>query len=146
SEVLFHLFLSFLHDAGTLDRASTEPSEVRAALRSSFSVVARFCAEEGTRLPPSNAIVACSQDLVAVHGAGGGSEGAAVPAAAERASAPVMAYRRYASRSDLERLFGDSELGRLRVADLSSARLSVVASDFEDDRPPSGWTRIDGAS
>lgn len=134
SEVLFHLFLSFLHDAGSLDRPSVDPSQVRSALRSSFSVVERFCAEEGAHLDPSNALVACSEYLVAVHGAGG--------ARAERPKAPAMAYRRYASRGDLERLFGDSELGRLRVADLSSARLSVVASDFEDDRAPSGWTAI----
>ncbi len=137
SEVLFHLFLSFLHDAGSLDRPSIDPSEVRSALRSTFSVVERFCAEEGAQPAPSNAMVACSEYLVAVHGAHGAG-GASKP--------PVMAYRRYATRADLERLFGDSELGRLRVADLSSARLSVVASDFEDDRPPSGWTRIEGAS
>jgi glutamine amidotransferase len=139
SEVLFHLFLSFLHDAGTLDRAHTQPGEVRAALRSTFSVVEQLCAEQGLRPTPSNLLVACSEHIVAVHGAheqpGDRPDGAV--------SAPAMAYRRVASRTDLERLFGDGELGRLRVSDLGSARLSIVASDFEDDRPPSGWTRLE---
>lgn len=136
SEVLFHLFLSFLHDAGTLDRPDTSPAQVRDALRSTFSVVEQLCAEEGQRPAPSNVLVACSEHILAVHGAHGDG----------KADAPAMAYRRYAARSELERLFGDSELGRLRVSDLGSARLSVVASDFEDDRPPSGWTRLEPRS
>ena len=136
SEVLFHLFLSFLHDAGTLDRLDTSPAQVRAALRSTFSVVEQLCAEEGQKPAPANLLVACSEHIVAVHGAHGDG----------KAEAPAMAYRRYATRSELERLFGDSELGRLRVSDLGSARLSVVASDFEDDRPPSGWTRLEPRS
>lgn len=136
SEVLFHLFLSFLHDAGTLDRPDTSSGEVRAALRSTFSVVEQLCAEEGQRPAPSNLLVACSEHIVAVHGAH----------ADAKTDAPAMAFRRYATRSELERLFGDSELGRLRVSDLGSARLSVVASDFEDDRPPSGWTRLEPRS
>ncbi len=133
SEVLFHLFLSFLHDAGTLDRPVVDPAGARAALRSTFSVVEQLCAEEGLRPAPSNLLVACSEHVIAVHGAHGDAKG----------QAPAMAYRRFASRGDLERLFGDSELGRLRVSDLGSARLSVVASDFEDDRPPNGWTRLE---
>jgi glutamine amidotransferase len=132
SEVLFYLFLSFLHDAGALDRSSADPAEVRGALRSTFSLVEQLCAELGLRPDPANLLVACSEYIVAVHGAHG----------SDKASAPTMAFRRYASRGDLERLFGDSELGRLRVSDLASARLTVVASDLEDDRAPNGWTKL----
>lgn len=141
SEVLFHLFLSFLHDAGTLDRLDTAPGEVRAALRSTFSVVEQLCAEQGLRPTPSNVLVACSEHVVAVHGAH--EQDRTPDASSGAAAAPAMAYRRVASRTDLERLFGDGELGRIRVSDLGSARLSIVASDFEDDRPPSGWTRLE---
>jgi predicted glutamine amidotransferase len=139
SEVLFHLFLSFLHDAGTLDRSQTDVAGVRAALRSTFSVVEQLCAEEGLRPQPSNLLVACSEHVIAVHGAHADPKGGG-------ASAAAMAYRRYATRGDLERLFGDSELGRLRVSDLGSARLTIVGSDFEDDRPPSDWTRLPSPS
>lgn len=133
SEVLFYLFLSFLHDAGTLDRSQTDVAGVHAALRSTFSVVEQLCAEEGLRPEAANLLVACSEHVIAVHGAHADPRGS---------PAPAMAYRRYATRGDLERLFGDSELGRLRVSDLGSARLTIVASDFEDDRPPSDWTRL----
>jgi glutamine amidotransferase len=54
-----------------------------------------------------------------------------------------MAYRVIHGRSDLERLFGDGGLGRMRIPDLAASRLSIVASDFEDDPAPHGWTEVD---
>jgi len=136
SEILFYLFLSFLQDAGALDRPSAEPAQVRAALRSMASLVERLCAEEGVKPAPSNLLVACSEYIVAMHGAHEGSDH----------RAPRMAYRHFATKSDLERLFGESELGRLRISDLGSTRLTLVASDLEDDRAPQGWTTMEPRS
>jgi predicted glutamine amidotransferase len=133
SELVFYMFLSFLQDAGALDRPFAEPAQVRAAMRSTASLVERLCAEEGVKPAPSNFLIACSEYIVALHGAHGDKDHLA----------PRMAYRHYSTKSDLERLFGDSELSRLRLSDLGSTRLTLVASDLEDDRPPQGWTTLE---
>ena len=124
SELLFHLFLSFLHDAGQLDRPAIESSDARAALRSSISLIDRLCAEEGTGSSAMNIVVTCAEYLLAVHGGN------------------PMAYRTIQGRSDLERLFGDAGLGRMRIPDLATCRFTIVASDFEDDQIPVGWTPV----
>src|SRR5580692_11878096 len=48
AEVVFHVFLSFLHDAGLLNDPAVEVSLVREALRSSLAVVDGITAEVGT--------------------------------------------------------------------------------------------------
>jgi len=125
SELLFHLFLSFLHDGGLLDRPHVDADVARSAIRSSISLVDRLCAEQGA--PPStmNILVATPEYLLAVHG------GAA------------MAYRVYEGPRDLERIFGDGGLGRMRLPDLASSRLTLVGSDFEDNLVPTGWTPVE---
>lgn len=124
SELLFHLFLSFLHDAGQLDRPAIEAADARAALRSSISLIDRLCAEEGSGPSAMNIMVSCAEYLLAVHGGN------------------PMGYRMIQGRSDLERLFGDAGLSRMRIPDLAACRLTIVASDFEDDRLPVGWTAV----
>jgi glutamine amidotransferase len=124
SEVLFHLFLSFLHDAGQLDRPTVDAASARNALRSSVSLVDRLCAEEGSAPSAMNILVSCPEYLLAVHGGN------------------RMGYRVIHGRHDLERLFGDGGLGRMRIPDLANSRLSIVASDLEDDQIPSGWTNV----
>ena len=47
AEVLFHVFLSFLHDAGRLNEGQVESALVREALRSSLAVVDGMTAEVG---------------------------------------------------------------------------------------------------
>jgi hypothetical protein len=56
--------------------------------------------------------------------------------------ASTMAYELIQGRAALERLFGAEELSRLKVPHLAACRLSIVASDFDEDRIPSGWTRV----
>ena len=124
SELLFHLFLSFLHDAGRLDRPSVEPADARAALRSSISLVDRLCAEEGSSGSAMNILVSCAEYLLAVHGG------------------TKMAYRMIQGRTDLERMFGDAGLGRMRILDLAACRFTIVGSDFDDDQIPVGWTPV----
>lgn len=124
SELLFHLFLSFLHDQNLLDRPAVSPDEAISALRSTISLVDRLSAEEGA--PPSrmNILLSSPEYLIALHG-----------------GAP-MAYRFIAGKDDLGRMFGDAGLGRMRLPDLASCRLTLVASDFNDDIIPSNWTPI----
>lgn len=123
SELVFHLFLSFLHDAGQLDRPAVEPAVAREALRSAVALIDGLCAEEGAPPTALNLLVANAEYLVAVH-----------------AGAP-MGYRAFSGQRDLERLFGDGGLGRMRIPDYATSRLTVVASDF-DDGLPAEWTPV----
>jgi glutamine amidotransferase len=123
SELVFHLFLSFLHDAGQLDRPAVEPAAARRALRGAISLVDGLCAEEGAPPTALNVLVANAEYLVAFH-----------------AGAP-MGYRVFAGQRDLERLFGDGGLGRMRIPDYATSKLTLVASDFDDGVPPE-WTPV----
>ncbi len=124
SELVFHLFLSFLHDAGQLDRPQVDAATSAAALRGAIALVDRLCAEEGAAATALNILVSSPEYVLAVNGG------------------PAMAYRVFQGQHDLERLFGDGGLGRMRIPDYASSRLTLIASDFEDDRIPEGWTPV----
>ncbi len=124
SELCFHLFLSFLHDAGELDRPQVSPQTAVTALRSTISLVDRLCAEEGAPATTLNILVSSPEYLVAARGGG------------------TMGYHAFHGQRDLERLFGDGGLGRMRIPDYATSRVTLVASDFENDKLPSGWTAI----
>ena len=124
SELVFHLFLSFLHDAGQLDRPQVGAATGAAALRSTIALVDRLCAEEGAAATALNILVSSPEYVLAINGG------------------PAMAYRVFQGQRDLERLFGDGGLGRMRIPDYASSRLTLIASDFEDDRIPEGWTPV----
>jgi glutamine amidotransferase len=47
SEVVFHTFLSFLHDRGVLDVPDLEPKHLLSAIRSTIALVDRLCSEVG---------------------------------------------------------------------------------------------------
>jgi predicted glutamine amidotransferase len=124
SELLFHLFLSFLHDSGELDRPHVGAPSARAALGSTLALVDRLCAEEGAAPTALNVLISNPEYLLAAHGA-----------------AP-MGYRVFQGQRDLERLLGDGGLGRMRMPDYATSRLVLVGSDFEDDQIPPGWTSV----
>jgi glutamine amidotransferase len=123
SELIFHLFLSFLHDAGQLDRATVDPPAARQAVRGALSLIDGLCAEEGAPPTALNVLVSNPEYLLAVH------------------AGAAMSYRVFEGQRDLERLFGDGGLGRMRMPDYATSRLTLVASDF-DDGPPGGWTPV----
>ena len=122
SELLFHLFLSFLHDAGQLAEALVEPAATRAALRSTLALIDRLCAEEGQ--PPStlNILVTDGEHMVAAH------------------RSETMAHRFFEGRADLERVLGDDARWRMRLPDTASCHFSLLASDF--DKAPRGWVEV----
>src|ERR1700733_2338272 len=57
SEIVFHVFLSFLHDAGRLDNGSVTGDAVLEALRSSLNVIHGMEAEEGDGAEKTNLLV-----------------------------------------------------------------------------------------
>ncbi|MFO0551997.1 MAG: class II glutamine amidotransferase [Polyangiaceae bacterium] len=125
AELVFYLFLSFLHDAGRLDRADVAPAAARDALRSAMSLVDRLCAEEGEKTPPQlNIALACSEFVLGVR------------------TSSKMGFQNVSGRAALERLFENESFSRTKIPHLASARVSLFASDFDDDRLPAGWTPV----
>jgi len=122
SELLFHLFLSFLYDAGDLGDTPVDPSATRQAMRSTIALSERLRAEEGATAQGMNLLVTNGEHMVAVHDSG------------------TMGYRVIKGRSDLERLLGDDTLRRIRIPDMASCRFCLVASDFDEE--PRGWPMV----
>src|SRR4029077_18910873 len=67
AEVVFHVFLSFLHDAGRLNDGLVEATLIREALRSSLAVIDGMVAEGGSDGVRVNLMVSNGDQLVAVH-------------------------------------------------------------------------------
>lgn len=128
SEVVFHHLLAALHRVGELDARSRRAHVVAAAIDEALERVARASAEEigagqGLGVIARNVLVASPEGFVVAH------QGA------------PMAYRVLCGREALAPLFSDEGPARLRMPDLDSCRLVVVASDFDGD-PPAEWTRV----
>lgn len=122
SELVFHLFLSFLHDAGQLDSLDVEPATVRAALRSTLALLERLSAEEGGGPFSGNIAVTNGEHVTLLH-----------------AGAPA-AYRTYQGRHEIENLLGDDS-ARVRIPDLDSARVHLAVADYEG--AVSGFTPVE---
>jgi glutamine amidotransferase len=115
SEILFHVFLSFLHDQGRLNDTSVEPQVVREAMRSSLAVVDGMAAEVGGEPGETNVLVSDGEDITALH----------------RGSA--MGYRVFAGKADAEMIIGEDLQLRRRTPELGQMHFSLVASDFDDE-------------
>jgi predicted glutamine amidotransferase len=115
SELVFYLFLGFLHDAGQLRDGDVEPEAVRDALRSALTLVDRLSAEEGHPGNLGDVLVTDGERLYAVHRAGG------------------MVYRQLQSAADLDALSvppsGPGE--HRRSPSLDGAQFSLVVTQVE---------------
>jgi glutamine amidotransferase len=124
SELIFHLFLSFLHDAGKLDHPVVAAKEVFPALKSALGLLDRIGRDSGLSTSRLNILVSTPDYVVAVH------------------RGQPMGYRVLKGRDDFEPMFDVEGPGKLRMPDLEPCRLGVVASDFDDERVPEGWTPV----
>jgi glutamine amidotransferase len=125
AEVVFHVFLSFLHDAGRLSDGLVEPVLVREALRSSLAVMDGMTAEVGAEAAELNLMVSSGDQLVAVH----------------RSTAP-MRLRVLSGKADADAVIGDDPQLRRKIPELSRMHFSLAASDF-DETPPNGrWKDV----
>lgn len=116
SELLFYVFLSFLADAGALQKPA-RPGDVRAALRCSVAMVERFAAEVGIKLPGFSMLLTSGEYLVAVHGH------------------QRMAYLTLEGAAALEAVLGSSAVTSLRIPAIESLRATVLVGDSEYDIP-----------
>jgi glutamine amidotransferase len=125
AEVMFHVYLSFLHDAGRLDDGLVEAPLVREALRSSLAVVDGMTAEVGGEAGQLNLMMSNGEYVVAVH----------------RSDAP-MRLRVFSGKADADLLIGEDAQLRRKIPELSRMHFSMAASDF-DETPPNGrWKMV----
>jgi predicted glutamine amidotransferase len=117
SEIVFHVFLSFLHDAGRLDNGSVIPGAVVEALRSSLKVIEGMAAEVGDVSEGTNLLVSNGDLIVAVH------------------KNTKMSYRVFAGKNDADMILGDDAQLRRRAPELAQMHFTLVASDFDEDLP-----------
>jgi glutamine amidotransferase len=123
SEIVFHIFLSFLHDAGRLDNGSMSPPAVLEALRSCLAVIEGMAAEVDDVKEGTNLLVSNGDLVIAVH------------------KNAKMSYRVFSGRNDAEAILGDDAQLRRRAPDLSQMHITLIASDF-DDELPSRWKSV----
>jgi predicted glutamine amidotransferase len=124
AEMLFHVFLSFLHDAGRLNDTSVETDFVREALRSCLAVVDGITAEVGGSPSELNLLVANGDAVVAVH------------------RSNEMRYRVFSGKSDAELLIGDDLVLRRKTPELAQMHILLLASDFDEPPPPTRWKPV----
>jgi glutamine amidotransferase len=125
AEVLFHVFLSFLHDAGRLNEGPGDPPVVREALRSSLAVVDGMTAEVGIDAAKLNLMVSNGDQLIAVH----------------RSHSP-MALRVWSGKGDADAVIGDDPQLRRKIPELGRMHFTLAASDFDDPAPNGRWKAV----
>jgi predicted glutamine amidotransferase len=125
AEVVFHVFLSFLHDAGRLDDGVVEPPLIREALRSSLAVIDGMTAEVGAESVRLNLMVSNSDQLVAVH-----------------RSPTAMSIRVLSGKADADAVIGDDTQLRRKTPELARMHFTVAASDFDDAIPGGRWNAV----
>jgi predicted glutamine amidotransferase len=123
AEVVFHVFLSFLHDAGRLNDGVGDPELLREALRSSLAVVDGMTAEVGADAARLNLMVSSGDQLVAL-----------------RRSDAEMRLRVLSGKADADAVIGDDPQLRRKIPELARMHFVIAASDF-DDTPPNGRWR-----
>jgi predicted glutamine amidotransferase len=115
AEILFYVFLSFLHDAGRLNDTLVEAAPVRDALRSCMAVVDGMAAEVGGEASRVNVAVADGENVIALH------------------SGAQMGTRVFAGKGDAEMLIGDDLALRRRTPELGQMHFVLLASDFDEE-------------
>jgi predicted glutamine amidotransferase len=124
AEIVFQVFLSFLHDAGKLDDVVVDPSIVREAIRRSLLLVDSISAEVGSGPAEVNLVVSNGDLVIAAH------------------RRQKMGVRMFSGRDDAEAIIGDDAQLRRRTPELAQVQFAIVASDFDEDTIPTGWNAV----
>src|SRR5580658_5501258 len=125
AEVVFHVFLSVLHDAGLLGEARVDAPLVRNAIRSSLAVVDGMTAELGAGPAELNIMISNGELVVAV----------------QRSGAP-MRLRVISGAVDADMMLGDDPQLRRKIPELLRMRFSMAASDFDEVAPNGRWKPV----
>src|SRR5450755_4764064 len=101
AEVVFHVFLSFLHDAGRLSDGPVEAPVQREALCSTLAVVDGLTSEVGSAVANLNILVSDGDQLIAVH-----------------RSDMAMGLRVLSGKGDADTVIGDDPQLRRKIPEL----------------------------
>jgi predicted glutamine amidotransferase len=119
AEAAFHVFLSFLHDAGKLDDGTVASSAVSEAMRASLAVIDGTAAEVDVEPGKVNVIVTNGDVMVAVHKTD--EEGRR------------MSVRELSGKMDADMIIGDDPQLRRRAPELARMHFSLIASDCDEE-------------
>ena len=128
AELVFHVFLSFLHDKGKLDIDASDSISAGEAMRACCSVIDGMAAEASAEPGLVNLVVTNGETLVAVH----------------RNPSPEgrMYLRELSGKLDADMIIGDDAQLRRRAPELARMHFTLVASDL--DEPVRGrWKSLD---
>jgi predicted glutamine amidotransferase len=131
AELVFHVLLSFLHDAGKLDDGIASPEAITEALRGSLSVIDGMAAEVDAAPCQINLVVTNGEVLVAAHKAD--------------ADGAKMYVRELSGKGDAEMILGEEAPVRGRAPELSRMHFVLVASDVDEDLR-GRWKEVRGPS
>jgi predicted glutamine amidotransferase len=129
AEVVFHVFLSFLHDGGLLGGGPVEAPLVHKAIRSSLAVVDGMTAELGAEAGELNIMISNGELVVAVH-----------------RSPATMRMRVLSGAVDADVMLGEDSQLRRKTSELARIRFSIAASDFDDVAPNGRWKAVPAGS
>lgn len=113
AELVFHVFLSFLHDRGVLDELVVSPKVIVEALRSTVAFVDGIAAEVGGSSSALNVLVSNGDHIVAL-----------------RAGGP-MSVAELAGREHAERALQDAAAARRSATELEQMHFTFVVADGE---------------
>jgi predicted glutamine amidotransferase len=119
AELVFHVFLSFLHDAGKLDQELVDPASVSEAMRASFAVIDGMAAEVGAEPGQVNVVLTNGETLVAVH--------------KNDVESCRMYLRELSGKMDADMIIGDDAQLRRRAPELARMHFTLVASDLDEE-------------
>jgi predicted glutamine amidotransferase len=125
AEVIFHVFLSFLHDAGRLNDGLVEAPVQREALRSTLAVVDGLTSEVGSAVANLNILVSDGDRLIAVH-----------------RSDMAMGLRVLSGKADADTVIGDDPQLRRKIPELGRMHFTLAASDFDEPAPNGRWKAV----
>ena len=118
AELVFHVFLSFLHDAGKLDHEQVDLASISEAIRASFAVIDGMGAEVGAEPGRVNVVLSNGEALVAVH--------------KNDAESSRMYLRELSGKMDADMIIGDDAQLRRRAPELARMHFTLVASDLDE--------------
>lgn len=123
AELVFHLFLSFLHDASRLGDLIPPRTAATAALRKTVSLMDSIAAEEGLDNCGALGLLVSNGEYLA---------------ALTRDT--NLAYRALVGDDDVEAILPDDGMRRRRLPDMAHVRFTIVADGFEV--VPAHWKRL----
>jgi glutamine amidotransferase len=119
AELVFHVFLSFLHDAGKLDDGSVSAAAASDAMRASLAMVDAMAAEVDAGSGKVNVVVTNGEVLVAAH--------------KNDKDAGRMYLRELSGKIDADTLIGDDVQLRRRAPELARMRFTLLVSDTDEE-------------